>query len=81
MVANATETKRKVLAERQHFTSKERDLETGLDYFGARYYASMWPAPKIRPRHRSHEVAQFPQVYPFAPPQRSEVGEMHKAPN
>lgn len=25
---------------RQHFTSKERDNETGLDYFGARYYAS-----------------------------------------
>jgi RHS repeat-associated protein len=22
-------------------TSKERDIETGLDYFGARYYASM----------------------------------------
>jgi RHS repeat-associated protein len=26
---------------RQQFTSKERDVETGLDYFGARYYASM----------------------------------------
>ena len=26
---------------RQKFTSKERDIETGLDYFGARYYASM----------------------------------------
>src|SRR6185436_12215432 len=25
---------------RQQFTSKERDPETGLDYFGARYYAS-----------------------------------------
>lgn len=25
---------------RQRFTSKERDDETGLDYFGARYYAS-----------------------------------------
>jgi RHS repeat-associated protein len=25
---------------RQQFTAKERDLETGLDYFGARYYAS-----------------------------------------
>jgi RHS repeat-associated protein len=25
---------------RQHFTQKERDLETGLDYFEARYYAS-----------------------------------------
>ena len=26
---------------RQKFTSKQRDNETGLDYFGARYYASM----------------------------------------
>jgi RHS repeat-associated protein len=26
---------------RQKFTSKERDLETGLDYFGARYYGSV----------------------------------------
>ena len=25
---------------RQHFTSKERDVETGLDYFEARYYGS-----------------------------------------
>ncbi|MCC6743069.1 MAG: RHS repeat-associated core domain-containing protein [Acidobacteria bacterium] len=25
---------------RQKFTSKERDVETGLDYFGARYFAS-----------------------------------------
>jgi RHS repeat-associated protein len=25
---------------RQKFTSNERDIETGLDYFGARYYAS-----------------------------------------
>jgi RHS repeat-associated protein len=25
---------------RQHFTRKERDNETGLDYFGARYFAS-----------------------------------------
>jgi RHS repeat-associated protein len=24
----------------QHFTSKERDIESGLDYFGARYYSS-----------------------------------------
>jgi len=27
--------------QRQKFTSKERDNETGLDYFGARYYASV----------------------------------------
>jgi RHS repeat-associated protein len=26
---------------RQKFTSKERDNETGLDYFGARYFASL----------------------------------------
>jgi RHS repeat-associated protein len=26
---------------RQKYTSKERDVETGLDYFGARYYSSM----------------------------------------
>jgi len=26
---------------RQQFTQKERDIETGLDYFGARYFASM----------------------------------------
>ena len=26
---------------RQQFTSKERDVETGLDYFGARYYGSI----------------------------------------
>ena len=26
---------------RQQFTSKERDVETGLDYFGARYFTSM----------------------------------------
>jgi RHS repeat-associated protein len=26
---------------RQQFTLKERDIETGLDYFGARYYASV----------------------------------------
>jgi len=26
---------------RQKFTSKERDIETGLDYFGARYYSSI----------------------------------------
>ena len=26
---------------RQQFTAKERDIETGLDYFGARYYGSL----------------------------------------
>jgi RHS repeat-associated protein len=32
----------------QHFTGKERDAESGLDYFGARYYASnmgRWMSP------------------------------------
>jgi RHS repeat-associated protein len=40
----------------QHFTGKERDAESGLDYFGARYYASSaghWMSPdwsaKIEP--------------------------------
>ena len=28
----------------RHFTGKERDTESGLDYFGARYYASTWDA-------------------------------------
>jgi RHS repeat-associated protein len=28
-------------AVRQQFTQKERDIETGLDYFGARYYSSI----------------------------------------
>jgi RHS repeat-associated protein len=40
MVAKAAEPKRKMLANRQKFTQKERDPETGLDYFGARYYGS-----------------------------------------
>jgi RHS repeat-associated protein len=26
---------------RQHFTQKERDMETGLDYFGSRYFATI----------------------------------------
>ena len=35
-------------AAEQHFTGKERDAESGLDYFGARYYASnmgRWMSP------------------------------------
>jgi hypothetical protein len=27
-------------ATKRHFTGKERDTESGNDYFGARYYAS-----------------------------------------
>jgi RHS repeat-associated protein len=44
-------------AAEQHFTGKERDAESGLDYFGARYYASSMgrftsPDPgKINPKH------------------------------
>jgi RHS repeat-associated protein len=35
-------------ASEQHFTGKERDTESGLDYFGARYYSSnmgRWMSP------------------------------------
>ncbi len=35
-------------ATEHHFTGKERDVESGLDYFGARYYASSmgrWTSP------------------------------------
>ncbi|MBN9617476.1 MAG: hypothetical protein J0G35_18080 [Acidobacteriales bacterium] len=28
------------LEHRHHFTGKERDSESGLDYFGARYYGA-----------------------------------------
>jgi len=46
---------------RQELTSKERDIETGLDYFGARYYANtqgrftspdepFWDQDKIEPQ-------------------------------
>jgi len=34
---------------RQHFTQKERDNETGLDYFGARYFASKRTKTGVRP--------------------------------
>jgi RHS repeat-associated protein len=30
------------LAKQQRFTGKERDAETYLDYFGARYYRNVW---------------------------------------
>jgi RHS repeat-associated protein len=36
---------------RHRFTGKERDTETGLDYFGARYYGSnmgRWMSPNWR---------------------------------
>jgi RHS repeat-associated protein len=37
-----------LLERRYKFTGKERDTESGLDYFGARYYASSmgrWMSP------------------------------------
>jgi len=43
-----------------HFTGKERDNESGLDYFGARYYASnmgRWMSP---------DWAKTPQGVPYA---------------
>lgn len=47
-------------ATEQHFTSKERDVETGLDYFGARYLSSnlgRWMTP---------DWAAAPTDVPFA---------------
>ncbi len=43
-----------------HFTGKERDTETGLDYFGARYYASnmgRWMSP---------DWADKPEAVPYS---------------
>ena len=48
-----------------HFTGKERDTETGLDYFGARYYASnmgRWMSP---------DWAGGPTPVPYADPRKS----------
>ncbi|HEX8163947.1 MAG TPA: RHS repeat-associated core domain-containing protein [Pyrinomonadaceae bacterium] len=45
---------------RQHFTGKERDSETGLDYFGARYYSSpmgRWVSP---------DWSETPEPVPYA---------------
>ncbi len=36
-------TARAAVILRQKFTQKERDNETGLDYFGARYFARVEP--------------------------------------
>jgi RHS repeat-associated protein len=47
-------------ATEHHFTGKERDGETGLDYFGARYYASgmgRWMSP---------DWSDSPDAVPFA---------------
>jgi len=48
----------------QHFTGKERDAESGLDYFGARYYAStmgrfMSPDPLYIEMHRLADPQQL----------------------
>ena len=45
-----------------HFTGKERDLESGLDYFGARYYASNMG------RFMSPDWSSTPAAIPFADP-------------
>ncbi|MGB7621534.1 MAG: RHS repeat-associated core domain-containing protein, partial [Terriglobia bacterium] len=49
---------------RQKFTGKERDTETGLDYFGARYYGSSMgrftsPDPKMISRQRLFDPQQW----------------------
>jgi RHS repeat-associated protein len=42
---------------RQKFTDKERDIETGLDYFGARYYSSIQGRfASVDPSRKSIEV-------------------------
>lgn len=47
-----------------HFTGKERDVESGLDYFGARYYNSntgrfMSPDPKLITKRRVLDPQQW----------------------
>jgi RHS repeat-associated protein len=44
----------------QHYTGKERDSESGLDYFGARYYASSMG------RFISPDWAQKPEPVPYS---------------
>ena len=44
----------------QHFTGKERDAESGNDYFGARYYASSMG------RFMSPDWSSNPQAIPYA---------------
>ena len=45
---------------RQRFTAKERDAETGLDYFGARYYSG------AHGRFTSPDWSATPQPVPYA---------------
>jgi len=47
-------------ATQHHFTGKERDTESGLDYFGARYYASTMG------RWMSPDWASIPVAIPYA---------------
>jgi RHS repeat-associated protein len=54
----ASTTVRRVCASR--YTGKERDAESGLDYFGARYYASSMG------RFMSPDWAKTPQDVPYA---------------
>ena len=44
----------------RHFTSKERDIESGLDYFGVRYYASSTG------RFISPDWAEKPEAVPYS---------------
>ena len=49
---------------RQQFTAKERDDETGLDYFGARYYASVQGRfTSADPIHFQKEMVGDPQRF------------------
>ncbi len=45
---------------RLHYTAKERDLESGLDYFGARYFSSTMG------RFLSPDWSKNPQGVPYA---------------
>jgi RHS repeat-associated protein len=51
--------------EAQKFTGKERDSETGLDFFGARYFSS------AQGRFTTPDWSAIPQAIPFASPKRS----------
>ena len=49
------------------FTSKERDTETGLDYFGARYYDQRFAAANSwRVEDPALSGRQWPSVDPMA---------------
>lgn len=50
-----------------HFTGNERDSESGLDYFRARYYGVRLPTAKLFRRNWPRTLAPTP---PSAPPER-----------